>query len=68
MKVRTILSLAAASLAIAGSAVVLKTPLDATAGGGGSGAVLVIVDNGTLIPVTDDVRVDWDCPDYAADS
>jgi hypothetical protein len=28
--------------------------------------VVLIVEDGTLIPVTDEVREAWDCPDYAA--
>lgn len=68
MKVRTILSLTTAALAIAASAVVVRTPLDITAEGSGSGAVLVVTDNGTLIPVSDEIGALWDCPDEAADS
>jgi hypothetical protein len=68
MRVRTILSLAAAALAMAGSVAVLNAPLEhaAAAGDGDSGSVVLIVEDGTLIPVTDEVREAWDCPDYAA--
>jgi hypothetical protein len=67
MKVRTILSLAAAALAMAGSVAVLNTPLDhASAAGDRDSGVVVIVEDGALIPVTDEVREAWDCPDYAS--
>jgi hypothetical protein len=69
MKVRTILSLAAAALSIAGSAVVLNTPLERATAGGDSPGVLVVVDDGTLVPASDLLRPGWDCPDdEAADS
>jgi hypothetical protein len=68
MKVRTILSLAAAALAFAGSAVVLNTPIERTTAGGGSpGRMLVVVEDGTLVPTNDLLRPGWDCPDDAAD-
>jgi hypothetical protein len=69
MKVRTILSLAAAALAMAGSVAVLNAPLDHASAAGDrddSGGVVVIVEDGALIPVTDEVRKAWDCPDYAS--
>ncbi|MEU4625075.1 hypothetical protein AB0G04_34515 [Actinoplanes sp. NPDC023801] len=70
MQVRTILSLAAAALAMAGSVAVLNTPLNSAAAEGGhtTGNVVLVVEDGTIVPVSDLMRAGWDCPDNSAAS